>query len=55
VVDYKRRRYTKDALFTRILDEVDKTEGRVALASATFHLVETPVIDVRLTDRAALR
>ena len=50
VVNYKARRGTKDRLFTRILEEVDKTEGRVALASATFHLVETPVFDVRLTD-----
>lgn len=48
VVDYRRRRSTKDLLFTQILDEIDKTGGRVALASATFHLVETPVIDVRL-------
>ncbi len=51
VVDYKKRRTTKDQLFTRILDEVEKTNGRVALASATFHLVEAPVIDVRLSDR----
>ncbi|MBZ0186886.1 MAG: mechanosensitive ion channel, partial [Candidatus Obscuribacterales bacterium] len=48
VVEFKRRRLTKDALFRRILDEFDKTEGRVAIASATFHLVETPPIDVRV-------
>ena len=48
VVDYKRRRATKDQLFSRILDEIDKTDGRVALASATFQIVETPVLDVRL-------
>ena len=48
VVDYKSRRTTRDRLFTRILDEIEKTDGRVALASATFHLVETPVFDVRL-------
>ncbi len=50
VVDFKRRRSVKDQLFTRILEEIDKTEGHVAMASATFHLVETPVFDVRLTD-----
>lgn len=49
VVDYKRRRTTKDLLFTRVLEEVDATEGKVALASATYHLVEAPVLDVRLT------
>lgn len=48
VVDYKKRRITKDQLFTRILEEVDQTNGRVALASATFHLVETPEIKVQL-------
>jgi len=50
VVDYKKRRLTKDHLFTRILEEVDQTNGRVALASATFHLVETPEIKVQLVD-----
>jgi small-conductance mechanosensitive channel len=50
VVDYKKRRLTKDLLYTRSLDEIDGTEGRVALASATFHLVETPEIKVKLVD-----
>jgi len=50
IVDYKKRRITKDRLFTRILEEVDQTNGRVALASATFHLVETPEIKVKLVE-----
>lgn len=50
VVDYKRRRITKDELFFRVLEEIDRSGGRVALASATFQIVETPVLDVRLTD-----
>ncbi len=50
VVDYKKRRSTKDLLFTRVLEEVDQTAGLVALASATFHLVETPEIRVRLAE-----
>lgn len=49
VVSFKKRRSTKDELFTRILDEFEKTGGKVAFASATFHLVETPTIDVRLS------
>ncbi|QQS48988.1 MAG: mechanosensitive ion channel [Acidobacteriota bacterium] len=49
VVDYKLRRTTKDRLFQRILDEFEATEGRVSIASATFHLVETPVFDVRVS------
>lgn len=48
VVDYKRRRGVKDLLFTRILEEVEKTKGNVALASATFELVDLPPVDVRL-------
>lgn len=48
VTDFKKRRISKDILFTRILDEFDKTEGKVTLASVTFHLVEAPVFDVRL-------
>lgn len=48
VVDYKRRRFTKDLLFTRVLEETDKTLGRVALASATFHLVEAPELTVKM-------
>ena len=50
VVSFKKRRGTKDALFTRILDEFEATAGKVEFASATFHLVETPTIDVRLTN-----
>jgi small-conductance mechanosensitive channel len=49
VVDYKRRRAVKDELFLRILEELDQTDGRVAIASATLQLVETPVLDVRLS------
>jgi small-conductance mechanosensitive channel len=51
VVDYKRRRVTKDRIFTRILEELDKTDGRVAIASTTVQIVETPALDVRLMER----
>lgn len=49
VTDYKMRRSTKDTLFTRIMEEFDATEGKVSLASATFHLVDAPVFNVRMT------
>ncbi len=49
VVDYKARRIKKDQLFTRTLDEFLDTDGQVAFASTTVHLVETPVFDVRIT------
>jgi hypothetical protein len=46
IVDYKRRRTTKDELFTRILNAIDETHGRVAIASTTIQIVETPVLQV---------
>ncbi len=48
VVDFKKRRGTKDLLFTRILDSIAKTDGKVAMASTTFQLVEVPPLEVRL-------
>lgn len=48
MVDYRRRRAVKSQLFKRILEDVDRSDGQVALASATFHLVEAPTFDVRL-------
>ena len=48
VVDYRKRRSTKDALFTSILEAVQNTKGRVRLASATVALVEAPALDIRL-------
>lgn len=48
VVDYKRRRSTKDTLFSRILDAFDETEGQVSIASMTVHLVETPTLNVKI-------
>jgi small-conductance mechanosensitive channel len=55
VVDYKRRRITKDQIFTRILEEFDRTDGRVAIASTTIQIVETPAFDVRLVEEQELR
>lgn len=55
VVDYKKRRITKDLLFTKILEELEKTNGRVSMASATFHLVETPVFEVKVTESEKIK
>jgi small-conductance mechanosensitive channel len=52
VVDYKRRRSTKDRIFTRILEAFDQADGRVAIASTTIQIVETPAFDVRLAQKA---
>jgi small-conductance mechanosensitive channel len=54
VVDFKRRRSTKDILFSKILQRIDLTEGRVGMASATFHVVGMPPVNVHLPDRINL-
>jgi small-conductance mechanosensitive channel len=48
VVDYKRRRVTKTELFTKILNEVEKTNGAIKFASATFQLVEPSDLKVTI-------
>lgn len=48
VVDFKKRRSTKDEIFSYILDGVNQSNGKVSMASATFELVDAPAIDVRL-------
>jgi len=53
IVDYKKRRFTKDRLFTRMLEEIDKSENRIRLASATFELVPGSTMDVQLSRKAA--
>ena len=51
VVDYKKRRMTKDILFTRIIEEIDKTNDRVGIASSTLQLVDLPEFNVKISDR----
>lgn len=46
-VDYRKRRSIKDKLFTRILDEVEETEGAIRFASSTIQLVNSPVINAK--------
>ncbi len=51
VVDYKRRRIIKDRIFTRLLEEFEKAQDRVSLASATFQVVGLPEINIRMKER----
>ena len=48
VVDFGKRRGTKDLLFTQILDAITQTDGKVSMSSETFQLVEAPTFDIRL-------
>ena len=51
VVDYKKRRATKTALFSRILKMVEATNGKVKFASATFQLVDVPNLNVNVHEQ----
>lgn len=51
VVDFRKRRWMKGYLFTRILEEVDKSENRIRLASATFEMVSGSTLDVRMSPK----
>jgi small-conductance mechanosensitive channel len=48
VVAFEKRRTTRTQLFTRILEEIGKTNGKVALASETFEVLEVPDLKVQL-------
>ena len=50
VVDFKKRRFIKDLLFTKIIDEVKQTNGKVQFASATFELVGMPNLKVSVNN-----
>ena len=47
IVDYKKRRLTKHILSELIGKEIQKTNGKVQLASATFEIVQIPNINIK--------
>jgi small-conductance mechanosensitive channel len=47
IVDYKKRRYTKHLLNELIAKEIQKTNDKVQLASATFEIVRVPNINLK--------
>jgi small-conductance mechanosensitive channel len=55
VVDYRKRRRTKDQIYERFLDEFDRSEGRVSIASTTVQLVDPPLFDIRVGERMRKR
>ncbi|WP_242093541.1 mechanosensitive ion channel family protein [Aestuariivivens sediminicola] len=50
IVDYKKRRATKDVLFNEIHKEVKQSNGKVALASTTLELVKIPEIKIDMNN-----
>ncbi len=51
VVEYKRRRVMKTALFSKILKLVEMSNGEIKFASATFSLVDAPEIKVSVNHK----
>lgn len=48
VVDYKKRRSTRDQLYTRFLEEVSLSEGKIQMASQTSEIVAFPKLNIHL-------
>lgn len=46
VVDFKKRRSTRDQLFTRFLGEAEKSEGKIQMASQTSEIVSFPKLQI---------
>jgi small-conductance mechanosensitive channel len=51
IVDYKKRRATKNELFTNIYNQINNSNGKVALASATFEVVGIPDVNIHLKEK----
>jgi len=49
VVDFKKRRSTKDLLYTRFLESVDQSGGKIQMASQTSEIVAFPQLEVKLS------
>ena len=50
IVDYKKRRFTKHTLNDKIREAVEKTNGKVILASTTIELIKIPEIKVNMQE-----
>lgn len=51
ITDFKLRRSTKNRLFSLILDEFEKTGGRVKIASTTMQLVDPQPLTVKFSGK----
>lgn len=49
IVDYRKRRFVRDRLFTRMLEEVDKSQNRIRLASASFEVTNLPRLNLQFS------
>jgi len=49
IVDYKKRRSTKDRLYTRLLEEIAKYENSIVIASSSLEITNISLKDVKTT------
>lgn len=52
-VAYKLRRATQDRIFTRVLEEIDKTHDQVGIAASTLNIEKMPPLSVSVGMPAA--
>ncbi len=52
VVDYKQRRGTKDKIFTRLLEEIKQSGGRIQIATSSFQVAGIPDVNVKVKREA---
>jgi small-conductance mechanosensitive channel len=50
IVEYRKRRYTRDLLFSRILDDLNRYPEKITIASTTIALVEVPTVQIKLAE-----
>jgi len=50
IVDFKRRRLTKHMLNDRIREEIEKTNGKVILASTTVEIIKIPKVNIDINN-----
>lgn len=55
IVNYKKRRLTKHALNDEIRKEIEKTNGKVILASTTIEIIKIPEINIDLNNQNKIK
>ena len=48
IVDYKQRRSMKNRLYTRILEEIDKSSDRIRIAVTSMELSSSPPLEIKM-------
>jgi small-conductance mechanosensitive channel len=52
IVEYKKRRVTRDQLFVDVINKIARTDVKVAVASTTLQLVDLPVVKLDIPNKS---